>query len=71
MAAESPSLNEPIVNDIRDRVWQTQTQLELAIIEYVAWFNSTRLHQALGDRPPAEAEALYAARTVLTPSLNQ
>jgi putative transposase len=56
---------------IRDRVWQTRTQLELAIVEYVAWFNSTRLHEGLGDRPPAEAEALYAARTVLTPSHNQ
>jgi putative transposase len=56
---------------IRDRVWQTRSQLELAIVEYVAWFNTTRLHEALGDRPPAEAEALYAARTVLTPSLKQ
>ena len=56
---------------IADRVWRTRTQLELAIVEYVAWFNNTRLHEALGDRPPAEMEALYAARTVLTPSLNQ
>jgi putative transposase len=56
---------------IRDRVWRTRTQLELAIVEDVGRFNSTRLHQALGDRPPAEMEALYAARTVLTPSLNQ
>jgi putative transposase len=56
---------------IRDRVWQTRTQLELAIVEWVAWFNNERLHEALGDRPPAEMEALYAARTVLTPSLNQ
>jgi putative transposase len=56
---------------IRDRVWQTRTQLELAIVEWVAWFNNERLHEALGDRPPAEVEALYAARIVLTPSLNQ
>jgi putative transposase len=56
---------------IADRVWRTRSQLELAIVEYVAWFNHTRLHQSLNDRPPAEAEALYAARTVLTPSLNQ
>jgi putative transposase len=52
-------------------VWRTRLQLELAIVEYVAWFNHERLHQSLNDRPPAEAEALYAARTVLTPSLNQ
>ena len=56
---------------IADRVWRTRTQLELAIVEYVAWFNNTRLHEALGDRPPAEMEALYAAWTALTPSLNQ
>jgi putative transposase len=56
---------------ITDRVWQTRTQLELAIVQWVAWFNNDRLHESLGDRPPAEIEALYAARTVLTPSLNQ
>jgi transposase InsO family protein len=30
----------------------------LAIVAYVAWFNSDRLHEALGDLPPAEFEAL-------------
>jgi putative transposase len=39
---------------IRDRVWRTRSQLELAIVEYVAWFNTQRLHSALGDIPPAE-----------------
>jgi putative transposase len=37
---------------IADRVWRTRTQLELAVVEYVAWFNSSRLHSALGYRPP-------------------
>ena len=32
---------------IRDRVWRTRTQLELAIVEYVGWFNHQRLHSAL------------------------
>ena len=41
---------------IRDRVWRSRSQLELAIVEYVAWFNSQRLHSALGDVPPAEYE---------------
>jgi putative transposase len=45
---------------IADRVWRTRSQLELAIVEYVAWFNTTRLHSALGDIPPAEYEALHA-----------
>jgi transposase InsO family protein len=48
---------------ISDRVWRTRTQLDLAIVEYIAWFNNDRLHSALGDLPPAEVEALYAAQT--------
>ena len=45
---------------VADRVSRTRSQLELAIVEYVAWFNSTRLHEALGDLPPAEFERGYA-----------
>ena len=41
---------------IADRVWRTKAQLELAVVEYVGWFNTVRLHEALGDRPPAELE---------------
>ena len=47
---------------IADRVWATRSQLELAVVEYVAWFNNERLHEALGDRPPREIEDLYAAK---------
>jgi transposase InsO family protein len=53
---------------IADRVWRTRSQLELAIVEYVAWFNNTRLHESLADRPPAEVETLHAGQYVLTPS---
>jgi putative transposase len=42
---------------IRDRVWRSNTQLELAIVEYVAWFNTRRLHSSIGNRPPLEHEA--------------
>ncbi len=45
---------------ICDRVWRTRSQLELAVVEYVGWFNHDRLHEALGDRPPVEFEALHA-----------
>jgi transposase InsO family protein len=45
---------------IRDRVWRTRSQLELAIVEYLGWFNDARLHESLGDLTPAEFEALYA-----------
>ena len=47
---------------IRDRVWKTRSQLELAIVEYVSWYNTRRLHSALGDVPPAEYTTLDAAR---------
>ena len=56
---------------IADRVWRTRSQLELAIIEWVAWFNNDRLHESLGDHPPAEVETLHAAQYVLTPSPHQ
>jgi len=41
---------------IADRVWRTRAQLELAIVEWIGWFNAARLHSALGDRPPLEFE---------------
>jgi putative transposase len=56
---------------IADRVWRTRSQLELAIVEWVAWFNNDRLHESLGDRPPGEVETLYAEQYVLHPSPKQ
>jgi putative transposase len=47
---------------IADRTWATRSQLELAVVEYVAWFNNERLHEALEDRPPREVEELYAVK---------
>jgi putative transposase len=56
---------------IADRPWRTRTQLEIAIVEWVGWYNHRRLHSSLGDIPPAELEELYASKYVLTPALNQ
>ncbi len=39
---------------IADRVRRTRARLELAVVQYVAWFNHIRLHSSLGNRPPAE-----------------
>ena len=47
---------------VADRVWQTRTQLELAVVEYIGWFNLQRLHESLGDVPPAEFELLHEFR---------
>jgi transposase InsO family protein len=46
---------------IADRVWRTRSQLELAIVEWVSWFNNDRLHSALDDLSPVQVEAQYAA----------
>jgi putative transposase len=49
-----------------DRIWQTRAQLELAVVEYIGWFNHARLHESLGDLPPAEFEA-HALRAQAAP----
>jgi hypothetical protein len=50
---------------IADRVWTSRVQLELATVEWVAWFNHDRLHSALGDIPPVEFEQRQAATIAL------
>ncbi len=52
---------------IADRVWRTRSQLELAVVEYISWFNHDRLHESLGDVPPVEFEAAYQSRSSTTP----
>ena len=42
---------------------EPRRRCEQAIVEWVAWFNTSRLHESLGDIPPAEFEALYARQT--------
>jgi putative transposase len=53
---------------ISDRVWTCRSQLELAVVEYIGWFNHDRLHQALGDRPPAEFEDHGVGEPLRSPS---
>lgn len=55
---------------IKDRVWRSRSQLELAVVEYISWFNNVRLHSEIGDVPPAEFEALYARQERLDLSLS-
>ena len=39
--------------------WKTKETVELATLEWVAWFNNHRLLEPIGYIPPAEAEANY------------
>lgn len=42
--------------------WKTIDELELATLEWVDWYNNSRLHSAIGNIPPAEYEDLYYAQ---------
>jgi putative transposase len=46
---------------LADRVFPTHRELELAIVAWVAWYNDQRLHERIGDIPPAELEARHYA----------
>jgi putative transposase len=50
----------------RQAPWKTIEDVELATLAWVHWFNTTRLHTALGDIPPAEHEANHYAHPVAT-----
>jgi len=39
--------------------WKTRQSVELATLQWVHWFNHTRLLKPIGGIPPAEAEANY------------
>ena len=43
----------------RHAPWKTKEAVELATLEWVAWFNNHRLLEPIGYIPPAEAEANY------------
>jgi putative transposase len=41
--------------------WRTLEQVELATAQWVDWYNQRRLHNSIGNLPPAEYEAAYYA----------
>ena len=50
-------------------LWKTRAETEIAIYEWIAWYNHTRLHTSIGGISPAEYEAnYYAALTSPVPT---
>jgi len=43
-------------------------QLEIAIIEWIDWYNHRRLHCEIGDLPPTELESNWYRRQDLAPA---
>lgn len=41
------------------RLWETTEAVELATMGWVHWWNTTRLHEALGYATPTEVESVY------------
>jgi len=55
------ALSESFFASIKDELldhqaWPTRALARRAIVEYIAWYNGTRLHSTLGYRSPAEFE---------------
>jgi putative transposase len=49
--------------------WTGINDLEVAVAEYIDWFNQRRLHGELGHLSPAEYEALHTATPAPEPTL--
>jgi hypothetical protein len=52
---------------VAERTWRSVAQAELAIVEWVSWFNHDRLHSSIGDIPPVEFEQNYWERVKTGP----
>jgi putative transposase len=53
----------------RQGPWRSLDAVELATLEWVDWYNNRRLFEAIGDIPPAEAEANHYRTTPPSESL--
>jgi putative transposase len=49
--------------------WRGLDAVELATLEWVDWYNNRRLYEAIGDIPPAEAEANHYRTTTSSDNL--
>jgi transposase InsO family protein len=55
--ALSESFFASLKGELIDRqAWPTRAMARRAVVEYIAWYNGTRLHSTLGYKTPAEFE---------------
>ena len=47
--------------------WRSRAQTEIAIYEWISWYNHARIHTSIGDAPPVEYEHSYYAQ-ITTPA---
>ncbi len=50
------ALNRPVMRPKENHGWKSVGDVEIAVAEYVDWFNHRRLHGEIGLIPPAEYE---------------
>lgn len=50
------------------RIWESVSEVELATMGWVHWWNTSRLHEALDYRTPAALEAAYTHPTTTAPA---
>jgi len=50
--------------------WRTPDEVELATLEWIDWWNNSRLHEGIGYVPPAEKEAVYYCENMSEKSEN-
>ena len=50
------------------RIWESVSEVELATMGWVHWWNTARLHEALGYRTPASVEGAYTHLTTTAPA---
>lgn len=44
--------------------WNSMGQVEWETLQWVSWYNTERLHSAIGHRPPQEREDAFHARMI-------
>lgn len=42
--------------------WKSMSQVEWETLQWVSWYNTERLHSAIGHKPPQEVEEQFYAR---------